>query len=180
MPALPNETTRLLRGCAGGDRAAFRRLYEIWAARLLGIARAITGDPAAAADAVQEAFVQAWQQAGGFDPDRGSAEAWLVSLVRYRALDILRQRGRETTGYEAPDEADDSPGALDRLVGDAETEALRRCLGQLEPERRRLITLAFVHGLSHGALARRLALPLGTVKSSIRRGLAALRGCLES
>ncbi|MGH7041673.1 MAG: sigma-70 family RNA polymerase sigma factor [Acetobacteraceae bacterium] len=173
------DTADLLARCAVGERRAFRRLYDGWAPRLHAVALAITRQPALAADAVQEAFVQAWQQAGRFDPARGSAEAWLVSLARYRALDIIRARTREEPGYEPPEVADEAPDALDRLLGDAAGAALHRCLGELEPERRRLVALAFVEGLSHGDLAQRLGMPLGTVKSSIRRSLIALRGCLE-
>jgi RNA polymerase sigma-70 factor, ECF subfamily len=128
---------------------------------------------------VHDAFVQVWQQAHRFDPARGSAEAWLNSLVRYRALDIARRRGRDILGYEAPDEPDDAPGPLDQLVSTADAEALRRCLEQLEAERRRVLLLAFTDGLSHGELASRLNAPLGTVKSWIRRSLAALRECLQ-
>lgn len=177
--SLREETTELLGRCAAGDRNAFRRLYDLWAARLNGIALAITRQPALAADAVQDALVQVWQQAARFDPSRGSAEAWLASLVRYRALDIVRQRGREETGFEPPETPDETPGALDRLVGDAEGAALHRCLGELGSERRHMLTLAFVEGLSHSELARRLGIPLGTIKSTIRRSLIALRGCLE-
>ncbi|MGH7043170.1 MAG: RNA polymerase sigma factor [Acetobacteraceae bacterium] len=173
------DTADLLARCAAGDRGAFRCLYDGWAARLHAIALAITRQPALAADAVQEAFVQAWQQAGRFDPERGTPEAWLVSLARYRALDVMRARSREEPGYEPPEVVDEAPGVLDRLLGDAAGVALRRCLGELDAERRRLVTLAFVEGLSHGDLARRLGMPLGTVKSSIRRSLMALRGCLD-
>jgi len=172
-------TERLLRLCAVGDREAFRQLYERHSHRLYGLALRITRQPALAADAMQDAFVQVWQSAGRFDPARGEAEAWLASLVRYRALDIARRRGRDVLGYEPDDEPDDAPSPLDQLVGSAEAESLRRCLGTLDDERRRLLVLAFTDGLSHGELAARLGAPLGTVKSWIRRSLAALRECLQ-
>jgi len=179
--ALPDadRSASLLRDCAVGDRRAFRELYDMWAARLHGIALRITHQSSLAADATHDAFVQVWQQAGRFDAARGSAEAWLVSLVRYRALDIVRRRGREVGGYEPPEQADDSPDALTRMVGNAEGAALRHCLDNLDPEHRRVIVLAYIEGLSHSTLAERLHMPLGTVKSWIRRGLASLRGCLE-
>ncbi len=174
------ETAELIRGCAAGDRLAFRRLYDGWAGRLHGIALRITRQPSLAADATHDAFVQVWQQSSRFDPSRGSSESWLVSLVRYRALDIVRKRGRETPGYELEDHADETPDALAQLATEAEGAALRRCLAQLESERRQLLIMAFVDGLSHSDLAERLRLPLGTVKSWIRRSLIALRGCLEA
>lgn len=151
----------------------------MWAARLHGIALRITRQPSLAADATHDAFVQIWQQASRFDEERGSPESWLVSLVRYRALDIVRRRGREVPGYEPPEQPDEAPDVLSRMVGSAEGAALRACLDKLDPERRRLIVLAFMEGLSHGTLADRTGLPLGTIKSWIRRGLASLRVCLE-
>ncbi len=159
---------------------AFRLLYERWGNRLYGIALRITRQAALAADATQDAFVQIWQQAHRFDPERGGPEAWLVGIVRYRALDIVRRRSREVPGYQPSDIEDESPDALARLVSTAEGAALHRCLRELEEDRRRLVMLAFVDGLSHSELAERMRVPLGTVKSWIRRSLIALRGCLAS
>jgi len=170
----------LLHRCANGDRGAFRLLYDRWGDRLYGIAWRITREAALAADATQDAFVQIWQQAHRFDPERGGAESWLVGIVRYRALDLIRRRSREVSGYEAEDREDESPDALARLVSTAEGAALHRCLGELEEDRRRLVVLAFVDGLSHSQLAERMSVPLGTVKSWIRRSLISLRGCLAS
>ena len=175
-----DDTALLLRRCADGDRAAFRALYDRWGGRLHGIALRITRQAALAADATQDAFVQIWQQAHRFDPERGSAEAFVVSLVRYRALDLVRRQSREVPGYEADEREDETPDALSRLVSTAEGAALHRCLGTLDADRRRLVMLAFVEGLSHSELAQRLKVPLGTVKSWIRRSLLSLRECLAS
>jgi RNA polymerase sigma-70 factor, ECF subfamily len=98
-PSVADDTAGLLRRCADGDRAAFRTLYDGWGGRLHGMALRITRQSGLAADATHDAFVQVWQQAHRFDPARGSAEAFLVSLLRYRALDIVRRRGREIPGY---------------------------------------------------------------------------------
>ena len=174
------DTAALLRYCASGDRTAFRALYDRWGARLHGIALRITRQSALAADATHDAFVQIWQQANRFDPDRGSAEAFLVSLVRYRALDLVRRYGREVPGYEEAEIEDESPDALSRLVTTAEGAALHQCLGRLEPDRRKLVVLAFVEGLSHGDLASRLSMPLGTIKSWLRRSLMSLKECLTA
>ncbi len=180
-PPQASETVeQLLRGCATGDREAFRRLYERRSGKLYGLALRIVRQPTLAADAMQDAFVQVWRDAGRFDPARGGADTWLASLVRYRALDIARRRGRDVLGYEPDDAPDDAPGALDQLIGSAEADALRRCLDTLDEERRRLLVLAFTDGLSHGELAKKLGTPLGTVKSWLRRSLAALRECLGS
>ena len=178
--ATSDETEVLLHRCTNGDRGAFRLLYDRWGKRLYGIALRITREAALAADATQDAFVQIWQQAHRFDPDRGSAESWLIGIVRYRALDLIRHPSREIPGYEAEDREDESPDALSRLVSTAEGAALHRCLGELGEDRRRLVVLAFVDGLSHSELAQRMSVPLGTIKSWIRRSLISLRGCLAS
>jgi RNA polymerase sigma factor (sigma-70 family) len=175
-----DDTDTLLRRCAGGDRAAFRLLYDRWGNRLYGLALRITRQPALAADATQDAFVRIWQQAHRFDPERGGPEAWLVGILRYRALDIVRRQSREVPGYEPEEIEDEAPDALARLVSTAEGAALHRCLGELDQDRRRLVVMAFVDGLSHSELALRMKVPLGTVKSWIRRSLISLRGCLAS
>ena len=170
----------LLARCADGDRAAFRRLYDLQSARLYGQALRLTRQPQLAADAVHDAFLQVWQRSSRFDTARGRPEAWLASLLRYRAIDIMRKRGRETYGIEAGEEADTAPDALrSACLGANDGSALRRCLGELEDNQRRVVLMAFADGLTHAELATRLNSPLGTVKSWIRRALLSLRRCLE-
>jgi RNA polymerase sigma-70 factor (ECF subfamily) len=169
----------LLRLIAAGDRVAFRRLYERVGGRLYGVALRITREAPLAADAVHDAFLQVWRNASRFEAGRGTPEAWLLSLVRYRALDIARRRGREAPTEEMPEPVDEEPDALTRLADSEGAAALRACLEQLEAERRRLLLLAFAEGLSHSEVAERLGMPLGTVKSWIRRSLQSLRLCLE-
>ena len=173
------QTADLLGRCGRGDANAFRALYELQSSRLYGVALRITRSPALASDAVHDAMLQVWRNADRYDPERGNAEGWLVSLVRYRALDIARRQGRETTGLDLPDQADESPNVLSRLMSDQESTALRRCLEDVQPARRRLVELAFIQGMSQSEIAAYLAQPLGTVKSSIRRTLLSLRACLE-
>ena len=169
----------LLGRVAAGDRAAFRRLYDAEAPRLYAVALRITRQGPLAADAVHDALLQVWRHAGSFDAARGNPAAWLLSLVRYRALDIARRRGREVSDEDLPEPVDADPDPLARLAANRDAAALRACLAQLEQERRRLVLLAFVDGLSHSEVAERLSLPLGTVKSWIRRSLQSLRLCLE-
>jgi RNA polymerase sigma-70 factor (ECF subfamily) len=168
----------LLVRIAAGDQAAFRKLYELVSPLLYAVALRIAGERTLAADALQEAFIQVLTRSSRFDPARGSAEAWLVSLVRYRALDIVRGRRREVLGFEPEDAPLEEPDAFARLGADEDGAALRACLETLEADRRRLIELAFLDGFSQAELAQRLGMPLGTVKSSIRRGLLKLRECL--
>jgi RNA polymerase sigma-70 factor (ECF subfamily) len=173
------DTAALLVRCAAADGQAFRQLYDANSARLYGVALRITRNAALASDAVHDAMLQVWRNAARYDPARGNADGWLVSLVRYRALDIIRKHGRETTGVELPDSADDDPDALSRLVTKAETVALRSCLEEVDQPRRKLLLLAFVNGLTQSEVADQVGQPLGTVKSTIRRALIALRTCLQ-
>ncbi len=171
----------LLAAIARGEREALRRLYAAESHRLFGIALAILRDRAAAADAVQDAFLRVWDRAAGYDPARGEAGAWLAAITRHIALDHARARGRETPTDDpglGDAAVEDDPAA--RLDDAADAARLRACLGLLEEKNRRSILLAFVDGLSHGQIAARLDMPLGTVKAWIRRGLLALRECLAA
>jgi RNA polymerase sigma-70 factor, ECF subfamily len=175
-----DEVAMLLARCAEADGVAFRRLYELQSATLYSVALRITRQPALAADAVHDAMLQVWRNAARFDPARGNAKAWLLSLVRYRALDAVARVGREVLGVEMPEAADSDPDPLDRLLATRDGKALHYCLQQVEPDRRNLVVLAFVEGLTHTEVAAHVGQPLGSVKSSIRRALLALRACLGS
>ncbi len=169
-----------LRACAAGDRAALRALYDREAARMLGVAIRLLRRRALAEEAVQDAFVQIWRRASSFDPARGDARTWIYAVLRNRALNILRGESRtdlvdDFTSMEIASDEDD-PETLVAKLSDA--GALRRCLEGLETDRRQAIVLAYVHGLSHGELAGRMGVPLGTAKSWIRRSLGSLRECL--
>jgi RNA polymerase sigma-70 factor (ECF subfamily) len=169
----------LIAAVAAGDDAAFRQIYDRRSPRLYGIALRITRQPPLALDAVQDAFLELWRNAGRFDAGRGNPDVWLASLVRYRALDMTRRWGREVSDEDMPEVVDEEPDALARMVTSSDTAALRLCMATLEPDRRTLLSLAFLDGLSHSELAARLRVPIGSVKSWIRRSLRALRVCLE-
>ena len=173
------EVAQLLVSCGAGDGGAFRRLYELQSAILYGIALRITRQPALASDAVHDALLQVWRNAERFDPARGSARAWLVTLVRYRAMDAVRKIRRELPPLDSDERVDMDPDPLDRLLATADGQALHHCLQTVTADRRQLVTMAFVEGLTHAEVATRLAQPLGTVKSTIRRALLALRSCLD-
>jgi RNA polymerase sigma-70 factor (ECF subfamily) len=144
----------LVEAVGRGSKLALKRLYDLESKRLYGIALRIVRRPEVAADALQDAFIQIWQNAKSYSPERGAAEAWL-------------------TGIEEPD-------VIERIDADVEANALRRCLGELDEVQKRSVVLAFVDGFSHAEIATRIAEPLGTVKSRIRRGLVALKKCLET
>lgn len=180
MQAEDAELSAWIFQAGGGDQGALRRLYQAESSRLFGIALKLLRDRAAAQDVLQDAFVAVWQRARQFDPARGSPRVWLSAIVRNRALDIARARGRETLS--------DDPGLGDEMVIDdpverlaaaADGARLAHCLKGLEEKNRSSIVLAFVDGLSHAQVAERLDLPLGTVKAWIRRGLLSLRACME-
>lgn len=178
-----SEIARLLAACARQDRQAFQRLYECTASQLLGCLIRILRNRALAEDALQDVFVQIWGRAGQFDSGRGSAWAWLITIARYRAIDLRRRESRLAT--EPWTEVDDMPGEDESpdsglALGQRATAALSRCLGALQPRQRDCIVLAYQGGLTHAEVAGEIGEPLGSVKSWIRRGLTALKRCLES
>lgn len=172
----------LIVACGRGDHAALKAIYQREAGAMIGIATRILKRRELAEEVVQESFVSIWRNAARFDPSIGSGRAWLFQIVRNRALNMLRDTRRELPTPEEdlnaavesgnPDNADN---AFERL---ANNSALRRCLEQLDPRRRQGILLAFVEGMSHGEVAAKLKVPLGTTKSWLRRSLIALRECM--
>jgi RNA polymerase sigma-70 factor (ECF subfamily) len=169
-----------LKRCASGDRAALRSIYDSEASRMLGVAMRLLRRRPLAEEAVHDTFVMVWQKAGSFDASRGDGRSWLFAILRNRALNILRGESRteliedfEPMGLVSEEE--DAESVMLRL---SDAGSLKRCLQRLEPSRRQAITLAYIHGLSHGELAGRLGVPLGTVKSWIRRSLISLRECM--
>jgi RNA polymerase sigma-70 factor, ECF subfamily len=167
----------VLRAVAAGEAGALRRLHEAFAPRLLGLARRILGDDAEAEEAVQDAFVQAWKRACGFDPERASVEAWLFLLVRSRSIDRLRRRRRQTPlifGVEDEDKLVDFEAGGERAEPREEHPAVRSLRG-LPTSQREALELAFFEGYTQAEIAVLLNKPLGTVKSDMRRALQRLR-----
>ena len=162
--------------CASGDRSALRVIYDIEAARMVGVARRIVRRQDLAEEAVQDTFMRVWRSARSFDPQKGAARTWLYTILRNCALSILRDEGRFVSDDDKLDEA--GPMTENALAHLPESSALRRCLERLDDERRSVVVLAYVHGLSHGELAGRLGVPLGTVKSWVRRSLISLQECM--
>jgi RNA polymerase sigma-70 factor, ECF subfamily len=170
----------LLTACGRGNRAALRIIYEREAAAMIGVAQRIVKRRELAEEIVHDAFVQIWRHAARYDPALGAGRAWMFAIVRNRAINALRDTAREQATPEdeivaAIDSGHDGENAFDRL---AEGSALRRCLERLDPRRRAGVLFAYVEGLSHGEIAARLGVPLGTAKSWIQRSLAQLKECL--
>jgi RNA polymerase sigma-70 factor (ECF subfamily) len=175
-----DELARLLKSCGQGDRGSLRQIYERECAAMIGVAARIVRRRELAEEIVHDGFVQIWRHAKSFDPALGSARAWMFAIVRNRAISTLRSTSRElpTADEELTavvDRGAESENAFDKL---AEGSALRRCLERLEPRRRLGVVLAYVEGLSHGEIAARLGVPLGTAKAWLHRSLAQLRECL--
>lgn len=169
-----------LLACAAGDKSALRRIYDAESPRMIGVALRMLKRRALAEEAVQDAFVLVWRHAARFDPQRGSGLTWLYAILRNRSLSILRDEKRTETSAtpvteDTASEEDDPETVMARL---SDAKALHACLDRLPPQRRGLVLLAFVQGLSHGEIAGRLGLPLGSVKSWIRRSLLTLKECL--
>ena len=171
----------LVRRTAAGEHAALAELYDNSCHLVFGLALRILGDHAAAEDAVVEVYAQAWREAKSFDGRRGTASAWLLTLTRSRAIDLLRTRQRERAA-DPLDSAGDVPSALpnpEESASSAERDrSVRNALQTLSAEQRQAIELAYFSGFSHTEIALRLGQPLGTVKTRIRLGMLRLRELL--
>jgi RNA polymerase sigma-70 factor (ECF subfamily) len=162
------------------DRVAFRTLYQLTAAKLFGICLRICGDRQAAEDVLHEVYLTVWRRAGAYEPGRASPITWLATIARNRAIDWRRaQTNRRTAPIEdAPDLADPAPLASEQLEAMGESARLHGCLQALDDRQRSAIRTAFFEGVTYAELAERQAVPLGTLKSWVRRGLMSLKRCL--
>ncbi len=179
------ELTTLLDRVALQDAAALKALYDRTASLLFGLAMRVVRKPEWAEDVVQESYLTIWRSAGDYRASLSPPLAWMGLIVRSRALDLLRRRVAERA--DRTDELDealadtlegDSPNPMDEVQASQQARALHRCLQQLEHAQRQVLSLAYLRDLSHHELAEQLRLPLGTVKTWIRRGLIQLRGCM--
>jgi len=164
----------------GEDRSAFRTLYRLTSAKLFGVCLRICGDRQAAEDVLSEVYLTIWKRAGAFEPGRASPISWLATIARNRAIDWRRSSGRTPPARveEIADLADDRISAEDSMLAEERASRLHLCLDQLEQRQRDAIRTAFFDGLTYAELAARDAVPLGTMKSWVRRGLLRLKDCL--
>lgn len=166
-----------------GDRSAFRRVYDATSAKLFGVCLRILGDRQTAEDVLQDAYVTIWNKAATFDSGRASPITWLATIARNRSIDRLRSAAVRPAGRpldEAAEIRDEAPAADAVLVSSQEAQRLHGCLETVEARARQAIRTAFFEGETYEALAARFEVPLGTMKSWIRRGLQKLKGCLEA
>lgn len=194
MDESKNQTwVALLRDTAAGDTTAFERLYDDTSSYLYAVAIKIVRTRTTADDVLQDAFVQVWHRAGDYHVERGTVLAWLTTIVRYRAIDVLRKQRNDTSLDDGsmdhtislferldtdgnPDSVDGGPAAS--AIADEDLDFVNTCLSRLSGAQQQSVVLAFFHGLTHRELAQRLALPLGTIKSRLRRSLQRLKQCL--
>lgn len=176
-----------LAAVARRDAAAFRSLYDAASPKLFGFALRILNKRELAEEALQESFVNIWNHAASYQASLAAPMTWMTTIVRNKAFDLLRRMDDAVeidadtfdkdvmAALESPDA---TPFEALRMSGDA--RALARCLSRLEGLHRQAIALAFYHDLSHSEVAEQMKLPLGTIKTWIRRGLERLRNCLSA
>ncbi|MCB1909731.1 MAG: sigma-70 family RNA polymerase sigma factor [Rhodocyclaceae bacterium] len=167
---------------AAGDEQALGEFYDLTAARVHGLALRIVGEAMLAEEVVEDVFFAAWQQASRFEPTRGRPLGWLMVMARSRALDALRRRDSAVCHPEPSQIAGDEPltevGVPELLDVARDHQRLHEALLELGALPRQLVALAFFRGLSHEEIAQQSCLPLGTVKSHIRRSLSTLKSAL--
>jgi RNA polymerase sigma-70 factor, ECF subfamily len=165
-----------------GDRSAFETLYKLTSAKLFGVCLRIFPERTDAEEALQDAYLTIWNKAATFESGRASPVSWLVTVTRNRAIDRLRSAGkaRYVPVEEASEIADPAPLADAQILASGESRKLHGCIETLDARDAGFIRGAFMSGATYADLAEHEAVPLGTVKSRIRRALIKLRECLYS
>jgi RNA polymerase sigma-70 factor, ECF subfamily len=173
----------LMREVQAGSRLALAELYGRFASRAYRTALIVCHERECARDAVQDAFVSVWSSRATYKPTRGPVEQWVMAIVRHRASYLARRRSVAVTRNEGSARLDEQPSRDDvpaDLEARGDAERLTRLLAGLPPAQREVIRLGFFQGLTHRQIARRLALPPGTVKGRMRLGLSKLRAGLDA
>jgi RNA polymerase sigma-70 factor (ECF subfamily) len=181
MKSSRQQLDELVAGVARGDETAFAELYQATAPKLYAIALRILRSKEAAEDVVQDCYFKVWERARDFDPTIAAPVTWMAAIVRNRALDEVRKwAARPQADVSALDDIEsDDEHPVEVLGRREDVERLRRCLEGLDPDKRQMVRLAYLDGLSREALAKRFERPEGTIKTWLHRSLAQLKGCLE-
>jgi RNA polymerase sigma-70 factor, ECF subfamily len=171
----------LIAGVAKGDEASFAELYQVSSPKLFAVALRILRNREVAEDVLQEAFFKVWERAQDYNPAIASPMTWMAAIVRNRSLDEVRRKVPKSAGDETllDDIAGDNEHPLVGLERAEDVGRLMRCLDGLEPEKKEIVRLAYLDGMSREDLAIRFARPEGTIKTWLHRSLAQLKGCLE-
>lgn len=157
-----------------GDEAALKEIFDLHGSLVLNICRRTVGTDAE--DVVQQVFVAAWRGRASFDADKGSLPGWLTGIAKFKTVDHLRAKGRRPQGADR--EVEDAASQTADVGRVADRMLLTHALARLPEERRRVVALAFFEDFTHQEISEHLAMPLGTVKSHVRRGLETLRKTL--
>lgn len=181
----PEQLAAWLHGAAQGDAAAFRALYDTTSPKLFGYALRILGKRELAEDALQDGFVAIWHGAKGYQRHLAAPMTWMTTIVRNKSLDLLRRSTHDLDidgpVFDAEIMAalqDPRASQIDALLISSDAKALAYCMSMLEGAHRQVVGLAFFHDLSHSEVAQQMAIPIGTVKTWIRRSLERLKTCL--
>ena len=176
----PAELVWLLAAVAKEDEAAFERLYVATRAKLYGVVLRILRRQDLAEEVIQETFVKVWNNAAQFNPAVSSPITWMAAIARNRAIDLVRKRSELSIEEEpsAMDVAAETPDPLARREMSEELKRLLECVGRLEPDRQKLVLLAYYTGWSREQLATKFATPVNTVKTWLRRSMMDIRECL--
>jgi RNA polymerase sigma-70 factor, ECF subfamily len=178
----PAELVWLLAAVAKGDRVAFERLYAATRAKLYGVVLRILRRGDLADEVMQETYLKIWTSAGQFNPAVATPITWMVAIARNRAIDLLRKKSELSIEEEsdAMDVAAETPDPLAERVLSDELKRLLACLGKLDPDRQRLVLLAYYSGSSREQIAAQFNKPVNTIKTWLRRSLIEIRECLGS
>jgi len=166
----------LLMKTALNDRKAFEKLYILTSPRLFGLAFLMLKKKELAEEVLQDSFVKIWYNAGQYHHERGAPLAWMTSIVRYRAIDLIRSQKPMLDIDQVPETLDVLEPTYKQVSSHSE---LDECLDELQEKHKKSVLMAFYEGYTHQELASRLSVPLGTMKSWIRRSLEKLKGCLD-
>ena len=180
-PSANTQLVELLKACSLGEEAAFAKLYDATAARLFGLVLRTVRDRAQAEEVTQDAYLDIWRNSARFDPDRGSAMSWLMTIGHRKAVDRVRSAEaarRRDTAYEARDQAVPFDQTAEDAHRNLDAQRVQKALETLTPTQRGALELAYFGGYTHREVATMLDLPLGTAKTRIRDGLIRLRDTL--
>jgi RNA polymerase sigma-70 factor, ECF subfamily len=175
----PVEITWLLAAITKGDTSAFERLYQATGAKLYGVVLRIVRRHDLAADVMEEAYLQIWHRAGEFNPGHSSALAWMVAIARRLAIDAAR-RPAVAEGEPEVIEENEGPGTVPRHQLTDDLKRLLTCIGRLEPDRQRMLLLAYYGAFSREQLSIKLDVPVDLLKASLRRSLVEVEQCLKA
>lgn len=178
VPAAGDAPALLLKRCARGDRDAFAELYDLTSRRVYGLVLRVVRDPAQAEEVAQEVYLELWRTASRYEPERGSAVAWLLTIAHRKAVDRVRSAeaaSRRESTYHQRNRSVDHDTTAEAVHASLEARRVRAALADLTDVQREAVQLAYFGGYTHTEVAAMLDLPLGTAKTRIRDGLIRLR-----